>query len=248
MENKNGRGIFLGVVSVATLIVAIIGATFAYFVASASGNTGAATAAAANVAGTISMTETSDPRTNMIPVSESVVQTSYGQDGSGATAKCAGVSAAGGTTVYNLCSTYTFTISNSASVAQTVYISLKTEANSIPNLWYALYDGNTLVTNTQATNSNGGLNSSGAAVTGSDLGVFKVVPAAGANSGKGDTNITSTLLAANNGTKTYTLMLYIHEMGNDQTSADSGKTYSGTITVTSSNGENNITGAIYNGG
>ena len=29
MENKNGRGIFLGVVSVATLIVAIIGATFA---------------------------------------------------------------------------------------------------------------------------------------------------------------------------------------------------------------------------
>ena len=31
MENNNGKGIFLGVVSVATLIVAIIGATFAYF-------------------------------------------------------------------------------------------------------------------------------------------------------------------------------------------------------------------------
>ena len=31
MENKKGSGIFLGVVSVATLIVAIIGATFAYF-------------------------------------------------------------------------------------------------------------------------------------------------------------------------------------------------------------------------
>lgn len=31
MENKRGSGIFLGVVSVATLIVAIIGATFAYF-------------------------------------------------------------------------------------------------------------------------------------------------------------------------------------------------------------------------
>lgn len=34
MENKKGNGIFLGVVSVATLIVAIIGATFAYFSAS----------------------------------------------------------------------------------------------------------------------------------------------------------------------------------------------------------------------
>ena len=34
MENSKGRGIFLGVVSVATLIVAIIGATFAWFSAS----------------------------------------------------------------------------------------------------------------------------------------------------------------------------------------------------------------------
>lgn len=33
-KNRNGNGIFLGVVSVATLIVAIIGATFAYFSAS----------------------------------------------------------------------------------------------------------------------------------------------------------------------------------------------------------------------
>ena len=35
MENKNGQGIFYGVIGVATLIVAIIGATFAYFSASA---------------------------------------------------------------------------------------------------------------------------------------------------------------------------------------------------------------------
>mgnify|MGYP003312611361 CR=1 FL=1 len=31
MENNNGRGIFYGVIGVATLVVAIIGATFAYF-------------------------------------------------------------------------------------------------------------------------------------------------------------------------------------------------------------------------
>ena len=35
MEN-NGKGIFYGVIGVATLIVAIIGATFAYFTATAS--------------------------------------------------------------------------------------------------------------------------------------------------------------------------------------------------------------------
>ena len=38
MENKSGQGIFYGVIGVATLVVAIIGATFAYFSASASGN------------------------------------------------------------------------------------------------------------------------------------------------------------------------------------------------------------------
>ena len=37
MEN-NGRGIFYGVIGVATLIVAIIGATFAYFSASITKN------------------------------------------------------------------------------------------------------------------------------------------------------------------------------------------------------------------
>lgn len=41
MENKRGNGIFLGIVSVATLIVAIIGATFAYFSASTESNEGA---------------------------------------------------------------------------------------------------------------------------------------------------------------------------------------------------------------
>ena len=38
MENKRGNEIFLGIVSVATLIVAIIGATFAYFSASTESN------------------------------------------------------------------------------------------------------------------------------------------------------------------------------------------------------------------
>lgn len=46
MENRKGNGIFLGIVSVATLIVAIIGATFAYFSASTQSNEGAVGATA----------------------------------------------------------------------------------------------------------------------------------------------------------------------------------------------------------
>ena len=41
MENRKGNGIFLGIVSIATLIVAIIGATFAYFSANTQSNTDA---------------------------------------------------------------------------------------------------------------------------------------------------------------------------------------------------------------
>ena len=41
MDSRKGSGIFLGIVSIATLIVAIIGATFAYFSASTESNEGA---------------------------------------------------------------------------------------------------------------------------------------------------------------------------------------------------------------
>ena len=37
-QRNNGRGIFYGVIGVATLVVAIVGATFAYFTATASNN------------------------------------------------------------------------------------------------------------------------------------------------------------------------------------------------------------------
>ena len=39
-NHNNGRGIFYGVIGVATLVVAIIGATFAYFSASAQSGAG----------------------------------------------------------------------------------------------------------------------------------------------------------------------------------------------------------------
>ena len=87
MEENKSKGIFLGVVGVATLIVAIIGATFAYFVASASGNTNAVQAAGADVSGTLKLDEdVSGIKNNMIPVSEEVMKKSFVQAGTGATA------------------------------------------------------------------------------------------------------------------------------------------------------------------
>ena len=49
MDNKNGQGIFYGVIGVATLVVAIVGATFSFFSATANSNIDALTAAGSNV-------------------------------------------------------------------------------------------------------------------------------------------------------------------------------------------------------
>ncbi len=224
MNNNKSRGIFLGVLSVATLIVSIIGATFAYFVASANGNEGAVQAGAANVAGTLTLTETVDYRQNMIPVTEALMKTSYKRTeaatGTG-TGRCEGYSAAGGNTVYNLCSIYQFTVSNSASIAQTIYASLTANTNTFANLKYCIFEGEAGTTDTEKV-------------------ACRNMPAKGTT----DSNVFSELIPATTGTHTYTLVMYINETSEDQTTADSGKTFTGTISITSGDGSNYMTGAL----
>lgn len=224
MDNNKSRGIFLGVLSVATLIVSIIGATFAYFVASANGKENAVQAGAANVAGTLTLTETVDYRQNMIPVTETLMKTSYKRTeaatGTG-TGRCEGYSAAGGNTVYNLCSIYQFTVSNSASIAQTIYASLTANTNTFANLKYCIFEGEAGTTDTEKV-------------------ACRNMPAKGTT----DSNVFSELIPATTGTHTYTLVMYINETSEDQTTADSGKTFTGTISITSGDGSNYMTGAL----
>ena len=224
MDNNKSRGIFLGVLSVATLIVSIIGATFAYFVANASGNTGKVQAGAANVAGTLTLTETVDYRQNMIPVTDALMKTSYKRTeeatGTG-TGRCEGYSAAGGNTVYNLCSIYQFKVSNTASIAQTIYASLTANTNTFTNLKYCIFEGEAGTSETEKV-------------------ACRNMPTAGNT----DSNIFSELIPATTGTHTYTLVMYINETEGDQTTADSGKAFTGTISITSADGSNYMTGAL----
>ena len=224
MDNNKSRGIFLGVLSVATLIVSIIGATFAYFVASASGNEGNVQAGAANVAGTLTLSETVDYRQNMIPVTEEIMKTSYKRTGEvtgNGTGRCEGYSAAGGNTVYNLCSIYQFKVSNTASIAQTIYASLTANTNTFTNLKYCIFEGEAGTSDTEKV-------------------ACRNMPAKGTT----DSNIFSEVIPATNGTHTYTLVMYINETTKDQTSADSGKAFTGTISITSADGSNYMTGAL----
>lgn len=69
-ENRKGTGVFYAVVGVATLVVAIIGATFAYFSASATNDTDLKGTTASGASLAIAITKVSDEATakNMIPM------------------------------------------------------------------------------------------------------------------------------------------------------------------------------------
>lgn len=69
-ENRKGTGVFYAVVGVATLVVAIIGATFAYFSASATNDTDVTGTTASGASLAIAITKVSDEATakNMIPI------------------------------------------------------------------------------------------------------------------------------------------------------------------------------------
>lgn len=75
-EKNNGKGIFYGVIGVATLIVAIIGATFAYFTASATAGENVITGNAASVSFDLKVTKvtTVDETTGgMIPMTDGML-------------------------------------------------------------------------------------------------------------------------------------------------------------------------------
>lgn len=71
MENNNGRGIFYGVIGVATLVVAMIGATFAYFSASISTENDPIAFNSTKI--DLSLTQNTDGiKYNLIPVDETI--------------------------------------------------------------------------------------------------------------------------------------------------------------------------------
>lgn len=135
MEN-NGKGInvFYGVIGVATLIITIVGATFAYFSANAGSEDAAITATGAEVKLTYSDVDGKGGlKTNLIPVDETL---DGFQNVVGAGAKeCLDDNG------NPICSVYTFKISNPATVSQRVYGSIEPQTNTFTNLKMAIFKG-----------------------------------------------------------------------------------------------------------
>lgn len=137
MEN-NGRGIFYGVIGVATLIVAIIGATFAYFSASATNDSDVTGTTASGASLAVAITRVSDTATskNMVPMLSSDLQKGVtGTD----TKSC--IDANGNT----VCQVYKITVSNgSADIGLNVKGTMNLTSTAKNMKWQVLTDATTV--------------------------------------------------------------------------------------------------------
>ena len=219
-ENRKGPGVFYAVVGVATLVVAIIGATFAYFSASASDNkviTGN-TAEAGGVELTITPVTTTG--TNMLPLNL--------MDNTKATDPATGVAdqfadalgATKGTSCKdsngnNVCQVYSITVKNK-STTSTVQVrgtlNLASEATNMK--WQLLETGTSTARADFATVVDKG-------VTG-DVTV-------GGNTGATGKAAASQNLAAE-ASATYYVLVWLEETGAAQETADASKSFTGTVT------------------
>lgn len=271
MKNDNrGRDIFMGLVAVATLIVAIIGATLAYFSITASSNEGVVNATAAVVSIEYNdgqqVTAQAD---ELIPADfETVVKEAFKPIIGSAPVE--DVSTVGNTCIDSnsrqVCSAYRFTVRSD--IERTIKASLNNEENGFTYLSYAVYSHS-------ANDGNGGW------LTLDDDG-NETLPLTQCSNKDDDETIPETLtnqcftmqgtlkkyeesraknsifgLTTENGlpafksepvsgtTRVYDLVLFIREI-NDNQNIDQGKQYSGTIVidVLEGAGNGNITGCI----
>jgi len=260
MENKNGRGIFLGVVSVATLVVAIIGATFAFFSASGGSANNAIRATATQLEDlTFTPNGNSKLATNLIPVAAE--NTNFKNYPSLEANGC--IDDRGN----EICSLYEFTVSNPADVAQTIYLTLVPASNTFTNLYFAAFKGS--VSDITTSSASGAdkfavLSAFEAATSANVYGTPTATTlAANTNLCHAATRLTSasvdltacstTLTAADTNSTTdeatYTVLVWLQETGvsqntTDMTIDDVAATFAAGINVNTGSGTTGVTGVL----
>jgi len=235
MEN-NGKGIFYGVIGVATLIVAIIGATFAFFTATNT-NTGTVTGTAATAGLDLTVTPKAPTDTEavvMVPQLTSTLNQATTGTADGGKGSCLDANN------NNVCRIYEITIANQGSSAVTltgtITFSVKNSGDKMESLAWS-------VSNSQ---TNGYANSYGAKTTEGNLYVTgegkSLTPSSNLLDATIDTDATTeagiiTLqpTGVDGASKTFYLVVYIEESNKAQNSTDVG-TFVGTVSFNSATG------------
>ena len=237
----NNKKMFLGVIVVATLIIAIIGATFAFFSASGGSANNAVTANATTLANLGFTSSHSKIATNLVPVSsESPYFSRY-----------PGIAASGAHSCLDdvgnqICSVYEFTVTNTASVAQTIYVSFVPSENTFDNMYFVAF--NTSIASADYTVATG---SSG---SGANFVLTPQTTASNSTLGHLATKLTknsttaidmpglSTSLASG-ASVTYTILVWLQETGNSQ-NTEQGGVFKAGVNVTTGGNATGVTGIL----
>lgn len=257
--NGKGTSIFYGVIGVATLVITIIGATFAYFSATTNSADSAVTAGGATI--TLGYAEENGGlKENLIPIDETLTEFNKGGFVGITTDKCKDVNG------NNICSVYQFTVSNPEStdkVSQFVYATMEVGANTFTNLKYAVFKG----TADEVAASTLGWDVDGTAVTTNTTDYTYTAFTKNASdaarkhviANKGDLIISKTDLVKDAKTThnltpinqllddgesmTYTVVLWVDEQKTAQ-DADQGKDFKATIKFTTATGGKGVSGQL----
>lgn len=215
-ENRKGPGVFYAVIGVATLVVAIVGATFAYFTATQS-NTDTITgeAAAAGLGLEVKKVST-DADGKLIPIADGTSSvTGYTTNlldkalaGDAATDNKMCVDKDGNT----VCQVYEFKVTNSGTAAAALDGSLTLTATGYTNLKWA------------NNNKGAGLAAAADPTTATNLNASSV------------TEVTTNEVFSAGATKYYYVVIYISETGASQNEADKGS-FTGVVTFNSAGGK-----------
>lgn len=137
-ENNNGRGLFYGVIGVATLIVAIIGATFAYFSVNANiTNNNGISGDTVNVSDTTitgTLTRVTQSTVSMVPLKTADLQNGITGEGG---QQCIDKNGA------KVCDIYTLTIKNTSSAPVSLAGNLNITATDMTDLRWSLLKSTT---------------------------------------------------------------------------------------------------------
>ena len=221
-NNRKGTGVFYAVVGVATLVVAIIGATFAFFSASATNDkqiTGN-TAAAGGVK--LDVTPVTTTGTNMIPLNlmDNTTPTNIATGAADQFADALGT--AKGTSCKdsngnNVCQVYSITVTN-LSDTSTVQVqgTLTLNADAAANMKWQLLSSADATTRANFA-------------TVVDKGTAGYVTVAGNTGGAADGKDRASQTLAKEASSTYYVLVWLEETGAKQEDVDAGKPFTGTV-------------------
>ena len=242
-NNRRGSEIFLGVIGVATLVVAIIGATFAFFSASANSEEDAITTGST----TITLDYEDDTlgiRNLLIPASERVATyaaLNQTGTGSGNNLQC--------TDDYGneVCSVYEFTVSNSGTTPQAITFTVDVALNGFTNLKYKVYSG--VAADLTAGTTEPAVSESTVLATGT----FPTVASGATHQTVSLSGLDTTLQTSSPSNEaTFTMVIWLNETGENQSAGatatspetdEAGKSFAAQMIVTGGSG-GSVTGRI----